>query len=35
MAHLIETTNGKAEIAFVGQTPWHGLGSGIDQRCTH
>jgi phage/plasmid-like protein (TIGR03299 family) len=29
MAHLIETTNGKAEIAFVGQTPWHGLGQEL------
>ena len=26
MAHLIETTAGKAEIAFKGATPWHGLG---------
>jgi phage/plasmid-like protein (TIGR03299 family) len=28
MAHLIETNTitGKNEIAFVGETPWHGLG---------
>lgn len=29
MAHLIETTNGRADIAFVGQTPWHGLGQEL------
>ena len=29
MAHLIETTNGKAEIAYAGQTPWHGLGQQL------
>lgn len=26
MAHMIETTNGQADIAFVGETPWHRLG---------
>lgn len=31
MAHLIETNTqtGKAEIAFVGQVPWHGLGQEL------
>lgn len=29
MAHLIETINGKAEIAFAGTTPWHGLGQNL------
>lgn len=31
MAHLIENnaTTGKAEIAFVGQVPWHGLGQSL------
>lgn len=29
MAHLIESTNGKAEIAYAGQTPWHGLGQQL------
>ena len=31
MAHLIETNQitGKDEIAFVGQTPWHGLGQEL------
>lgn len=26
MAHQLTITNGLAEMAFVGQTPWHGLG---------
>lgn len=31
MAHMIETNTqtGKAEIAFVGQVPWHGLGQEL------
>ncbi len=29
MSHLIETTNGKSDIAFVGQKPWHGLGQEL------
>jgi phage/plasmid-like protein (TIGR03299 family) len=31
MAHLIETNviSGKAEIAFVGKVPWHGLGQSL------
>jgi hypothetical protein len=29
MAHLIESTNGKAEIAYAGQKPWHGLGQQL------
>jgi phage/plasmid-like protein (TIGR03299 family) len=31
MAHLIETVNGKSSIAYVGQTPWHGLGQQIKE----
>jgi len=26
MAHMIDETNGRAAIAYAGQTPWHGLG---------
>jgi phage/plasmid-like protein (TIGR03299 family) len=29
MAHEIDISNGKAAIAFVGQTPWHGLGQQL------
>lgn len=29
MAHLIDMTTGQAAIAFVGNTPWHGLGAQL------
>ncbi len=29
MAHMIDETTGRAAIAFVGQTPWHGLGKQL------
>ena len=29
MAHLIDTTTGRAAIAYAGQTPWHGLGQAL------
>jgi phage/plasmid-like protein (TIGR03299 family) len=29
MAHMIEMVNGKAQMAFVGETPWHGLGTRV------
>jgi phage/plasmid-like protein (TIGR03299 family) len=34
MAHLIETTNGKAEIAYAGKTPWHGLGQQLTENAS-
>lgn len=30
MAHNLEIRNGRASIAFAGQTPWHRLGQQID-----
>lgn len=29
MSHEIDTSNGRANIAYAGQTPWHGLGFQI------
>jgi phage/plasmid-like protein (TIGR03299 family) len=29
MAHEIDTTTGRPAIAFVGDTPWHGLGTEL------
>jgi len=29
MAHLIDETTGQAAIAYIGSTPWHGLGTRI------
>lgn len=34
MAHEIEFRNGKASMAWVGQTPWHGLGVKVDSDLT-
>lgn len=31
MAHLIDMTGGRANMAYVGQTPWHGLGSELSR----
>lgn len=31
MAHLIDMSNGRANMAYVGETPWHGLGSELTQ----
>jgi len=29
MAHEIDFSNGRANMAYVGETPWHGLGSDL------
>jgi phage/plasmid-like protein (TIGR03299 family) len=29
MAHMIETVNGKAQMAYAGEVPWHGLGTKV------
>jgi len=34
MAHMIDMTTGKAAMAFVGQKPWHGLGSELTPGAT-
>lgn len=31
MAHLIDFSNNRANIAFQGETPWHKLGSQVDK----
>ena len=31
MSHEIEMVNGEAQMAFVGETPWHGLGVRVDE----
>ncbi len=30
MAHMISIANGRAEMAYAGETPWHGLGIRVD-----
>lgn len=34
MAHNITNTNGKDEMAYVGETPWHGLGTKLERVAT-
>lgn len=29
MAHMIDTTTGRAAVAYAGQVPWHGLGQAL------
>lgn len=29
MAHMIDTSTGRAAMAYTGQTPWHGLGQAL------
>ncbi len=34
MAHELATTNGKASIAYFGTTPWHRLGTQLNEPAT-
>ena len=34
MAHMIDTTTGRAAMAYVGKTPWHGLGQSLTEGAT-
>lgn len=34
MAHLIDLSNHRANMAYVGETPWHGLGQRLSQNAT-
>lgn len=34
MAHEIEIVNGVAQIAYAGETPWHGLGTQVSNDLT-
>ena len=31
MAHLIDESNGRANMAYVGEKPWHGLGAQLTE----
>lgn len=31
MAHEIDTSNGRNNMAFVGELPWHGLGTALKE----
>ena len=34
MAHMIEEINGKAQMAYAGDVPWHGLGTKVPNDLT-
>ena len=34
MAHMIEMVNGKAQMAYAGELPWHGLGTKVPNDLT-
>lgn len=34
MAHMIESLNGKAQMAYAGDVPWHGLGTKVPNDLT-
>ena len=35
MAHMIEIIAGKAQMAYAGDVPWHGLGTKVPADLTH
>lgn len=34
MAHMLEMVDGQAQMAYVGKTPWHGLGVKLEEGVT-
>ena len=34
MAHELEIVNGQAQMAYVGDLPWHGLGTKVEAYIT-
>jgi hypothetical protein len=34
MAHALQIENGKALMMYVGEVPWHGLGTQLDRAAT-
>ena len=34
MSHEIEIVDGKAHMAYAGETPWHGLGTAVPNDLT-
>ena len=34
MAHELEIVNGQAQMAYVGNLPWHGLGTKVEADLT-
>ncbi len=34
MAHALATTEGKTAMMYAGETPWHGLGTRLEEPAT-